>query len=114
MFPRPLHLLLLSGTLALALAQNGAGPHTLGYCRAAMYLPQGQKNRYIGVLYVDDTEIARFDSEAASATMEPRVPWVQQEGAQFWEEQTREVRHNEQLSRANLNQLRALQPEPGR
>ncbi|XP_036889915.1 HLA class I histocompatibility antigen, alpha chain G-like [Sturnira hondurensis] len=117
MLPRPLHLLLLSGTLALALAltlavalsqaQNWAGPHTLGYCGAAMYLPQGQNNRYIGVLYVDDTEIARFDSEAASATMEPRVPWVQQGGAQFWEEQTRQVRHKEQQSRANLNQLRA-------
>ncbi|XP_036916504.1 LOW QUALITY PROTEIN: patr class I histocompatibility antigen, A-126 alpha chain-like [Sturnira hondurensis] len=69
--------------------------------------PGASLYRHTVLITVDDTEIARFDSEAASATMEPRVPWVQQEGAKFWEEQTREVRHKEQRSRANLNQLRA-------
>ncbi|KAM5296280.1 patr class I histocompatibility antigen, A-2 alpha chain-like [Glossophaga mutica] len=88
------------------------GSHSLTYCHLAVYGPGHWKNRYIVVIHVDDTETVRFDSDAASARLEPRVPWLEQrwverEGAQFWEEQTREIRHNEQRSRANLNHLRA-------
>ncbi|XP_053514910.1 patr class I histocompatibility antigen, A-2 alpha chain-like isoform X1 [Artibeus jamaicensis] len=72
-----------------------------------MYVPHGEKNRYTVVIYLDDTEILRFHSDAASARLEPRAAWMEQEGAGFWEEQTREIRHNEQRSKANLNKLRA-------
>ncbi|XP_053518843.1 patr class I histocompatibility antigen, A-2 alpha chain-like [Artibeus jamaicensis] len=109
MMPRPL-LLLLLGTLVLT--QTRAGPHSLSYYHTALYGPGRGESRYTVVIYVDDAEILRFHSDAASSRLEPRVPWmeapwVQQEGARFWEEQTREMRHNEQRSRANLNQLRA-------
>ncbi|XP_045686332.1 patr class I histocompatibility antigen, A-2 alpha chain-like isoform X3 [Phyllostomus hastatus] len=87
-------------------------PHSLRYSITYMSGPSSGKNRYIVVIYVDDTGILRFDSNAMSPRLEPRVPWmeqpwVEQEGAQFWEEQTREIKHKEQWSRANLNKLRA-------
>ncbi|XP_036894223.1 patr class I histocompatibility antigen, B-1 alpha chain-like isoform X2 [Sturnira hondurensis] len=103
-------LLLLSG--ALALAETWAGPHSLRYLHTAESGPGPGEHRYKGVIYVDDTEIARFHRDTASSRLEPRVPWVErpwleQEGARFWEEQTREIESNAQRSRANLNQLRA-------
>ncbi|XP_036883641.1 HLA class I histocompatibility antigen, alpha chain E-like, partial [Sturnira hondurensis] len=105
-------LLLLSGALALALTETWAGPHSLRYLHTAQSGPGRGEHRYNGVISVDDTEIARFHRDTASARLEPRVPWmeqrwVEQEGARFWEEQTREMQHNAQRSRANLNQLRA-------
>ncbi|XP_054444277.1 class I histocompatibility antigen, Gogo-C*0202 alpha chain-like [Pteronotus mesoamericanus] len=109
MGPRPL-LLLLSG--ALAVTATWAGPHTLRYFHTALIGPGPGKHRYIGVGYVDDTEVVRFDSDAAMPRLEPRVPrmeqqWMEQEDPDFWEEQTREIKHNEQTSRATLNKLRA-------
>ncbi|XP_036919149.1 patr class I histocompatibility antigen, A-108 alpha chain-like, partial [Sturnira hondurensis] len=103
-------LLLLSG--ALALAETWAGPHSLRYLHTAEAGPGPGEHRYNGVIYVDDTEIARFHRDTGNSRLEPRVPWMEQrwleqEGARFWEEQTREMQHNEQRSRANLNQLRA-------
>ncbi|KAM5296259.1 patr class I histocompatibility antigen, A-2 alpha chain-like isoform 3-T3 [Glossophaga mutica] len=128
MGPRAL-LLLLSGTLALALAQaqtwargptappGGAsspppGPHSLRYFSAAVCGPGRGKSRYIGVGYLDDAEILRFDSDAPRPRLQPRVPWLEQpwleqEDPDFWKDQTREMKHNEQNSRANLNKLLA-------
>ncbi|XP_045686335.1 patr class I histocompatibility antigen, A-2 alpha chain-like [Phyllostomus hastatus] len=103
-------LLLLSGTLALT--QKWTRPHTLGYFCTSTSGPGRGKNRYVVVIYLDDTEVLRFDSDPEKQRLEPRVqwleqPWMEQEGAKFWEEQTREMKHNEQRSRANLNKLRA-------
>ncbi|XP_035869238.1 patr class I histocompatibility antigen, alpha chain E-like isoform X3 [Phyllostomus discolor] len=86
--------------------------HSLRYSITYMSGPSRWKNQYIVVIYVDDTGILRFDSNAMSPRLEPRVPWmeqpwVEQEGAKFWEEQTWEIKHKEQWSRANLNKLRA-------
>ncbi|XP_028385117.2 patr class I histocompatibility antigen, A-2 alpha chain-like isoform X2 [Phyllostomus discolor] len=107
MGPRPL-LLLLSG--ALALTETWAGPHSLRYFHTSVHGPGRGQHQYTVVVYVDNTEIVRFDSDAASARLEPRVPWVEQpwveqEDPDFWKEQTREIQHNEQRSRANLNKL---------
>ncbi|XP_035869245.1 patr class I histocompatibility antigen, A-2 alpha chain-like isoform X2 [Phyllostomus discolor] len=109
MRPRPLLLLLLG---VLALTETWADPHSLRYFHTALYGPGRGQHRYIVDIYVDDSEILRFDSDAASPRLQPRVLWmeqlwVEQEGAQFWEEQTREIKHNEQWSRANLNKLSA-------
>ncbi|XP_035869237.1 patr class I histocompatibility antigen, A-2 alpha chain-like isoform X2 [Phyllostomus discolor] len=108
MGPGALLLLLLSGTLALT--QNWTRPHTLGYFCTSTSGPGHGKNQYVVIIYLDDTEVLQFDSERQR--LEPRVqwmeqPWVEQEGAKFWEEQMREMKHNEQRSRANLNKLRA-------
>ncbi|XP_036922878.1 patr class I histocompatibility antigen, A-2 alpha chain-like [Sturnira hondurensis] len=111
MRPRLL-LLLLFQALTLTLTETWADPHSLRYYHTAVSGPGRGEYRYTAVIYVDDTEIARSHSDTPSARLEPRVPWMErrwleQEGARFWEEQAREMQHNAQRSRANLNQLRA-------
>ncbi|XP_045704694.1 patr class I histocompatibility antigen, A-126 alpha chain-like isoform X2 [Phyllostomus hastatus] len=124
MAPRTL-LLLLSGTLTLTQAWTGPagatenpghassptpGSHTLKYLSTTVYKPGREKYPYVVVVvYVDDTPILSYDNDHK---LQQRVPWleqswVEQEGAQFWKEQTREIEHNEQGSIANLNKLRA-------
>ncbi|KAM5296266.1 patr class I histocompatibility antigen, A-126 alpha chain-like isoform 4-T5 [Glossophaga mutica] len=108
MGPRAL-LLLLSGTLALT--QTWTGPHTLRYFSTAMSGPGRGKSRYIGVVYVDDTEIERFDSDAANPRMEPRVRWmkerwVEQEMPGYWKDRTGICTYNAQFKEGKLNSLR--------
>ncbi|XP_032126730.1 saoe class I histocompatibility antigen, A alpha chain-like isoform X2 [Sapajus apella] len=99
MAPRTL-LLLLSG--ALALTETWAGSHSMRYFSTAVSRPGRGEPRYIEVGYVDDTQIVRFDSDAAIPRMEPRAPWMEQEGPEYWEEQTRIAKANAQTSRVNL------------
>nr|XP_039318500.1 patr class I histocompatibility antigen, A-126 alpha chain-like isoform X2 [Saimiri boliviensis boliviensis] len=99
MAPRTL-LLLLSG--ALALTQTRAGSHSLRYFTTSVSRPGRGEPRFIAVGYVDDTQFVRFDSDAASQRMEPRAAWVEQEGPEYWEEQTRRVRDTAQINRVNL------------
>ncbi|KAM5296270.1 patr class I histocompatibility antigen, A-2 alpha chain-like isoform 2-T2 [Glossophaga mutica] len=106
----PAQLLLLSG--ALALTVTWAGPHTLTVFSAAVSGPGRGKSRYTVVGYVDDTEILRFDSDAARQRLEPRVPWmeqpwVEQEHPQFWDDYTRDTKNYEKMYGGNLNNLRA-------
>ncbi|XP_055982740.1 class I histocompatibility antigen, Gogo-B*0102 alpha chain-like [Sorex fumeus] len=97
---RPL-LLLLSG--ALALTQTRAGPHSLRYFDTGVSRPDLGDSRFISVGYVDDTEFVRFDSDSASQRLEPRAPWVEQEGPEYWERNTRRAKGTAQTFRANLN-----------
>ncbi|XP_054980353.1 saoe class I histocompatibility antigen, A alpha chain-like [Sorex araneus] len=99
---RPL-LLLLSG--ALALTQTRAGPHSLRYVYTAVSRPGGEP-RFIQVGYVDDTQFVRFDSDSASPRAEPRAPWVEQEGPEYWERETRIAKGNAQTFRGSLSNLR--------
>nr|ADE21892.1 MHC class I antigen [Macaca mulatta] len=103
MAPRTL-LLLLSG--ALALTETWAGSHSMRYFSAAVSRPGRGEPRYLEVGYVDDTQFVRFDSDAASPRMEPRAPWVEQEGPEYWEEQTRRVKDITQSFRVGLGNLR--------
>ncbi|XP_055982750.1 class I histocompatibility antigen, Gogo-B*0102 alpha chain-like [Sorex fumeus] len=98
--PRPL-LLLLSGTLALT--QTRAGSHSLRYFYTAVSRPGRGEPRFITVGYVDDTQFVRFDSDSASARMEPRAPWVEQEGPEYWERNTQNAKGTAQTFRATLN-----------
>uniref|UniRef100_A0A2K6NGL0 MHC class I-like antigen recognition-like domain-containing protein n=1 Tax=Rhinopithecus roxellana TaxID=61622 RepID=A0A2K6NGL0_RHIRO len=86
MAPRTL-LLVLSG--ALALTQTWAGSHSLRYFSTAVSRPGRGEPHFITVGYVDDTQFVRFDSDAASQRMEPRAQWVEQEGPEYWDGQTR-------------------------
>nr|AGK36234.1 MHC class I antigen B [Ateles fusciceps] len=99
MAPRTL-LLLLSG--ALALTQTRAGSHSLRYFYTAVSRPGRGEPRFISVGYVDDMQFVRFDSDAAIPREEPRVPWMEQEGPEYWEEQTRRVKAAAQTYRVNL------------
>nr|CZT87664.1 MHC class I protein [Macaca mulatta] len=103
MAPRTL-LLLLSG--ALALTETWAGSHSLRYFYTSVSRPGRWEPRFISVGYVDDTQFARFDSDAESPRMEPRAPWMEQEGPEYWEEQTRRAKGNAQTDRENLRTLR--------
>ncbi|XP_054981012.1 patr class I histocompatibility antigen, A-2 alpha chain-like [Sorex araneus] len=96
-------LLLLLG--ALALTQTRAGSHSMRYFYTAVSRPGGEP-RYTEVGYVDDTQFVRFDSDSASQKMEPRAPWVEQEGPAYWERETRIARDNSQTYRVDLNTLR--------
>nr|AHC01799.1 MHC class IB antigen [Chlorocebus aethiops] len=102
MAPRTL-LLLLSG--ALALTETWAGSHSLRYFHTAVSRPGRWEPHFISVGYVDDTQFVRFDSDAESPTMEPRAPWVEQEGPEYWDRNTRIAKGNAQTDRRNLRTL---------
>uniref|UniRef100_A0A5K1I7K0 A1 protein n=1 Tax=Macaca mulatta TaxID=9544 RepID=A0A5K1I7K0_MACMU len=99
MAPRTL-LLVLSG--ALALTQTWAGSHSMRYFYTAVSRPGRGQPRFFTVGYVDDTQFVRFDSDAASPRKEPRAPWVEQEGPEYWDRETRISKANTQTYRENL------------
>ncbi|XP_042638111.1 patr class I histocompatibility antigen, A-126 alpha chain-like [Orycteropus afer afer] len=103
MAPRTL-LLLLSGVLALT--QTRAGSHSLRYFSTATSLPGRTEPRFIIVGYVDDTQFVRFDSDAPNPRMEPRAPWMEQEGPEYWDQQTQISKDNAQTNRVDLQTLR--------
>nr|SOF04011.1 MHC class I protein [Macaca fascicularis] len=103
MAPRIL-LLLLSGTLSLT--ETWAGSHSLRYFSTTVSRPGRREPWYLEVGYVDDTQFVRFDSDAESPRMEPRAPWIEQEGPEYWEEQTRNSKARAQTDRVDLGTLR--------
>uniref|UniRef100_A0A2K6DME1 Ig-like domain-containing protein n=1 Tax=Macaca nemestrina TaxID=9545 RepID=A0A2K6DME1_MACNE len=103
MAPRTLLLLL---SAALALTQTWAGSHSMRYFSAAVSRPGRGEPRFISVGYVDDTQFVRFDSDAESPKMEPRASWMEQEGPEYWEEQTRRAKDAAQTFRVSLGNLR--------
>ncbi|XP_006878214.1 PREDICTED: HLA class I histocompatibility antigen, A-34 alpha chain-like, partial [Chrysochloris asiatica] len=103
MGPRTL-LLLLSGTLVLT--QTLSGPHSMRYFLSAMSQPGRGEPRFIAVGYVDDMQFVRFDSNAPNPRMEPRAPWIEQEGPEYWERNTQIMKSAAQINRVNLGNLR--------
>ncbi|XP_043305994.1 BOLA class I histocompatibility antigen, alpha chain BL3-7-like isoform X19 [Cervus canadensis] len=103
MGPRTL-LLLLSG--GLVLTETGAGSHSLRYFYTAVSRPGLGEPRLITVGYVDNTQFVRFDGDAPNPRMEPRAQWVEQEGPEYWDRNTRRAKDTAQTFRANLNNLR--------
>ncbi|XP_023056332.1 patr class I histocompatibility antigen, A-126 alpha chain isoform X1 [Piliocolobus tephrosceles] len=103
MAPRTL-LLVLSG--ALALTQTWAGSHSMRYFDTYMSRPGRGEPRFFSVGYVDDTQFVRFDSDAASQRMEPRAPWVEQEGPEYWDRSTRIMKTATQRAPVYLQILR--------
>nr|CAL29977.2 MHC class I antigen [Macaca fascicularis] len=93
-------LLVLSG--ALALTQTWAGSHSLRYFYTSESRPRRGEPRFIAVGYVDDTQFVRFDSDAESPREEPRAPWVEQEGPEYWDQNTRIYKAETQKYRENL------------
>ncbi|XP_062953342.1 patr class I histocompatibility antigen, A-126 alpha chain-like [Cynocephalus volans] len=97
-------LLLLAG--ALVLTETRAGSHSLRYFNTAVSRPGRGEPRFISVGYVDDTQLTRFDGDAASPRMEPRAPWVDQEGPEYWERKTQMCKDTAQAFRVSLNNVR--------
>uniref|UniRef100_A0A8C0RDC6 MHC class I DLA-12 n=1 Tax=Canis lupus familiaris TaxID=9615 RepID=A0A8C0RDC6_CANLF len=96
--------LLLSGALAVTLTR--AGSHSLRYFYTSVSRPGRGDPRFIAVGYVDDTQFVRFDSDAATGRMEPRAPWVEQEGPEYWDRQTRTIKETARTFRVDLDTLR--------
>nr|XP_020025262.1 HLA class I histocompatibility antigen, alpha chain G-like isoform X1 [Castor canadensis] len=92
--------LLLSG--ALTLTKTWAGFHSLRYFHTAVSRPGSREAFYTSVGYVDDTQFVRFDSDAANPRVEPRAPWAEQAGPEYWEQQTRIAEAHAQKLRSNL------------
>uniref|UniRef100_A0A8D2BD05 MHC class I-like antigen recognition-like domain-containing protein n=1 Tax=Sciurus vulgaris TaxID=55149 RepID=A0A8D2BD05_SCIVU len=103
MAPRTL-LLLLSG--ALALTQTWAGSHSMWYFDTSVSRPGRGEPRHIEVGFVDDTQFVRFDSDAATPRMEPRAPWIEQQGPEYWERETQNAKGSAQTHRVSFNNLR--------
>ncbi|XP_024104291.2 popy class I histocompatibility antigen, alpha chain E isoform X1 [Pongo abelii] len=97
-------LLLLSE--ALALTETWAGSHSLKYFHTSVSRPGRGEPRFISVGYVDDTQFVRFDNDAASPRMVPRAQWMEQEGPEYWDRETRSARDTAQTFRVNLRTLR--------
>ncbi|XP_075835631.1 H-2 class I histocompatibility antigen, Q10 alpha chain-like isoform X2 [Microtus pennsylvanicus] len=105
MAPRTLLLLLAA---ALAPTQTRAGSHSLLYFNTIVSRPGLGEPRYIEVGYVDDTQIERFDSDAETPKAEPRAPWMEQEGPEYWERSTQNAKITEQTFRVSLRNLLRL------
>ncbi|CAI9168655.1 unnamed protein product [Rangifer tarandus platyrhynchus] len=103
MCPRTL-LLLLSGVLVLT--ETRAGSHSMRYFSTAVSRPGLGEPQFIAVGYVDDTQFVRFDSDAPNPRMEPRARWVEQEGPEYWDQETQKVKDAAQFFRVGLNTLR--------
>ncbi|XP_019489700.1 PREDICTED: HLA class I histocompatibility antigen, A-30 alpha chain-like [Hipposideros armiger] len=91
--------LLLSG--ALGLTGTRAGSHSLRYFGTTWSRPGGEP-RFVGVSYVDDTQFARFDSDATLQKVEPRAAWVEHVEPGFWDRETADVKVVAQAVRAEL------------
>ncbi|XP_057650388.1 H-2 class I histocompatibility antigen, Q10 alpha chain-like [Chionomys nivalis] len=99
------HTLLLLLAAALAPTQTRAGTHSLLYFSTIVSRPGLGEPRYMKVGYVDDTQFVRYDSDAETPRMEPRAPWVEQEGPEYWERETQIAKNIEQIFRVNLRTL---------
>uniref|UniRef100_A0A452FKQ5 Ig-like domain-containing protein n=1 Tax=Capra hircus TaxID=9925 RepID=A0A452FKQ5_CAPHI len=82
------------------------GSHSLRYFGTAVSRPGLGEPRFIIVGYVDDTQFVRFDSDAPDPRMEPRARWIEQEGPEYWDQETRSAKDAAQTFRVNLNTLR--------
>nr|AFS51757.1 MHC class I antigen [Bos taurus] len=103
MGPRTL-LLLLSEVLVLT--ETWAGSHSLSYFCTCVSRPGLGEPRFFAVGYVDDTQFVRFDSDAPDPRMEPRAPWIEKEGPEYWDRETRISKENTLVYRGSLNNLR--------
>ncbi|XP_042540049.1 saoe class I histocompatibility antigen, A alpha chain-like isoform X3 [Dipodomys spectabilis] len=105
MAPRTLLPLLLLGALGVTETWAGSRSHSLRYFDTLVSRPGRGEPHFTLVGYVDDTPFVRFDSDAASPTMEPRAPWMHLEPREYREQQTRNVRRHAQTFRIQLRTL---------
>uniref|UniRef100_A0A8C4YVC5 Ig-like domain-containing protein n=1 Tax=Gopherus evgoodei TaxID=1825980 RepID=A0A8C4YVC5_9SAUR len=84
------------GGLSLSLSLPAdPGPHSLRYFYTAVSEPGPGLPQFTVVGYLDDQLFFHFDSEGKGA--QPRAPWIQAEGPEYWDRQTwiAKVRCNE-------------------
>nr|XP_034379780.1 H-2 class I histocompatibility antigen, D-P alpha chain-like isoform X2 [Arvicanthis niloticus] len=96
-------LLLLVATLSPT--QTRAGSHSLRYYFTTVSRPGLKEPRFIAIGCVDDTQFERFDSDAENPRTEPLVPWMEQEGPEYWERETQRATDLEQTFRVGLRNI---------
>ncbi|XP_040588196.1 class I histocompatibility antigen, Non-RT1.A alpha-1 chain-like isoform X2 [Mesocricetus auratus] len=74
---------------SLALTQTFEGSHSLRYFDIAVSRPGLEETLYMTIGYVDNTEFVHFNSAAVNPRFEPLVPWMEQVGQEYWNDQTR-------------------------
>ncbi|XP_063563162.1 LOW QUALITY PROTEIN: class I histocompatibility antigen, Gogo-A*0501 alpha chain [Gorilla gorilla gorilla] len=82
------------------------GSHSMRYFYTTMSRPGRGEPRFISVGYVDDTQFVRFDSDDASPREEPRAPWMEREGPEYWDRNTQIYKAQAQTDRVDLETLR--------
>uniref|UniRef100_E9Q0G4 Histocompatibility 2, T region locus 5 n=1 Tax=Mus musculus TaxID=10090 RepID=E9Q0G4_MOUSE len=86
-------------------AVSRPGPHSMRYFETAVSRPGLGEPWFISVGYVDDTQFVRFDGDAENPRMEPRAPWMEQEGPEYWERETQIAKGHEQGFQGSLRNL---------
>uniref|UniRef100_A0A8C6AE17 MHC class I-like antigen recognition-like domain-containing protein n=1 Tax=Marmota marmota marmota TaxID=9994 RepID=A0A8C6AE17_MARMA len=99
-------LLLILGYLDLTETWSGACSHSLRHFDTSVSRPGHGEPRFISVGYVDHTQFVRLDSDAENPREEPRAPWIEQEGSDYWVRNTQKAKNAAQIERVNLNNLR--------
>uniref|UniRef100_A0A673T5P6 Ig-like domain-containing protein n=1 Tax=Suricata suricatta TaxID=37032 RepID=A0A673T5P6_SURSU len=82
------------------------GSHSLRYFSTAVSRPGRGEPRFIAVGYVDDTQFVRFDCDAPSQRMEPRAPWMEQEGPEYCDRNKQNAKDAAQTLRVSLDNVR--------
>lgn len=70
-----------------------------------VYGPDIWEPRCIYVSYVNSTQVQGFDSTAATVSVKPRAPWMEQEPPVYWHNQTEEALGQSQSDRKLLRVL---------
>ena len=78
------------------------GIHSLQFFATTVTQPGLREHSFIFVGFVDDTQFLCYNNQWKSQRMEPRVEWVKQMGPEYWEQQTRIVKHIETNSLVNF------------
>jgi major histocompatibility complex class I len=81
------------------------------YFSTSVSQPGRGEPRFIAVGYVDHTQFVRFDSDPADPRMEPRAPWVEREGLEYWDLDTQGTKDNAELPKVSADHNGVLQPE---
>jgi hypothetical protein len=75
------------------------------YFSTSVSRPGRGEPRFISVGFVDDTQFVRFDSDAVDPRMEPRAPWMEREGPEYWERETWNAQGRSRNNGVNLRTL---------
>ncbi|XP_038954348.1 RT1 class Ib, locus N3 isoform X2 [Rattus norvegicus] len=81
------------------------GSHSLRYFSTVMSWPGLREPRIIVSGYIDNMEFLRLDSDAETPRVKPLVPWLEQEGLEYLEQQIHRIRTQAQQSERNLMTL---------
>uniref|UniRef100_A0A8C7EDT8 Class I histocompatibility antigen, F10 alpha chain-like n=1 Tax=Nothoprocta perdicaria TaxID=30464 RepID=A0A8C7EDT8_NOTPE len=102
--PGPLRLPLLS--------PRPPGPHSLRYFYTGVTEPSAGLPAFVVVGVLDgQVEFVRYDSETRRT--EPRVPWMQREGQQYWDRQTQIAQSHQQGFHVGLDTLQKRYNQSG-